>query len=50
MTKTDPQFIAWWIYDDDMREIMSVDFGIRHVHVGVHLMKQFVRDLVVVLY
>ena len=44
------EFMAWWIYDDELREIMSVDFGIRHVRVGPSLMKQFVSDIVVILY
>lgn len=50
MKEVDREFMAWWIYDDAEREIFSVDFGIRHVRISPSLMKQFVRDIVVVLY
>jgi hypothetical protein len=50
MKEVDREFMAWWIFEDDLREMMSVDFGIRYVRVGRSLMKHFVRDLVVILY
>jgi len=50
MKEVDREFIAWWIYDDSLRELFLVDFGIRHVRISQSLMKHFARDIVVVLY